>query len=61
MNSSTPAAPDAHFRALQNKLRDRFATHVAIHQGAKKGKIELEYYGDDDLQRLLDLLGIDDL
>ncbi|HEY1123477.1 MAG TPA: ParB/RepB/Spo0J family partition protein [Haloferula sp.] len=59
--ASTPAAPDAHMRALQNKLRDRFATHVAIHHGAKKGKIELEYYGDDDLQRLLDLLGIDDL
>jgi ParB family chromosome partitioning protein len=59
--ASTPAAPDAHMRALQNKLRDRFATHVAIHHGAKKGRIELEYYGDDDLQRLLDLLGLDDL
>jgi ParB family transcriptional regulator, chromosome partitioning protein len=59
--ASTPAAPDANMRALENKLRDRFATHVAIHHGAKKGKVELEYYGDDDLQRLLDLLGIDDL
>ncbi len=59
--ASTPAAPDAHIRAIQNKLRDRFATHVAVHHGAKKGKIELEYYGDDDLQRLLDLLGIGDL
>jgi ParB family transcriptional regulator, chromosome partitioning protein len=59
--ASTPAAPNAHMRALENKLRDRFATHVAIHPGAKKGKVELEYYGDDDLQRLLDLLGIDDL
>lgn len=59
--ASTPAAPDAHLRALQNKLRDRFATHVSIHHGAKKGRIELEYYGDDDLQRLLDLLGIEDL
>jgi ParB family chromosome partitioning protein len=59
--ASTPAAPDAHIRALQNKLRDRFATHVAIHHGSKKGKIELEYYGDDDLQRVLDLLGLDDL
>jgi ParB family chromosome partitioning protein len=59
--AGTPAAPDAHIRALQNKLRDRFATHVAIHHGSKKGKIELEYYGDDDLQRLLDLLGLDDL
>ncbi|WP_193211018.1 ParB/RepB/Spo0J family partition protein [Luteolibacter marinus] len=59
--ASSPAAPNAHFSALQNKLRDRFATHVSIHHGAKKGKIELEYYGDDDLQRLLDLLGIEDL
>ena len=59
--ASTPAAPDAHMRAIQNKLRDRFATHVMIHHGSKKGRIELEYYGDDDLQRLLDLLGIGDL
>jgi ParB family chromosome partitioning protein len=59
--ANTPGVPDAHFRALQNKLRDRFATHVSIHHGAKKGRIELEYYGDDDLQRLLDLLGVEDL
>jgi len=59
--ASTPGVPDAHFRALQNKLRDRFATHVSIHHGAKKGRIELEYYGEDDLQRLLDLLGVGDL
>lgn len=59
--AATPAAPDAHFRALQNKLRDRFATHVSILHGAKKGRIEIEYYGDDDLQRVLDLLGVEDL
>lgn len=59
--AATPGVPDAHFRAIQNKLRDRFATHVSIHHGSKKGKIELEYYGDDDLQRLLDLLGVEDL
>ena len=34
------------------------ATHVVVHHGAKKGKIEIEYYGDDDLQRLLDLFGL---
>lgn len=49
---------DAHIRSLQNHLRDRFATHVQIHHGVKKGRIELEYYGNDDLQRLLDLLGV---
>lgn len=57
---SKPEA-DAHLRAIQNKLRDHFATHVQVHHGAKKGKIELEYYGDDDLQRLLELLGIGEI
>ncbi len=52
---------DHHVRAIQNRLRDRFATHVRVQHGAKKGKIELEYYGDDDLQRILDLLGIGEL
>ena len=39
-------------------LRERFATEVKINHSAKKGKIELTYYGNDDLQRVLDLLGI---
>jgi len=56
-----PAAPrevDVHIRAVTNRLRAYLATHVAIQHAAKKGKIEIEYYGDDDLQRLLDLIGM---
>ncbi|MGE9271534.1 MAG: ParB/RepB/Spo0J family partition protein [Verrucomicrobiales bacterium] len=49
---------DAHIRSIQNQLRDHFATHVVVQHGLKKGKIELEYYGNDDLQRILDLLGV---
>ncbi|MCH7226525.1 ParB/RepB/Spo0J family partition protein [Haloferula sp. A504] len=52
---------DPHIRALQNKLRDHFATHVKVHHGSTKGRIELEYYGDDDLQRILELLGIGEI
>ena len=48
----------AHFADIQNKLRDHFATHVNLVHGAKKGRVEIEYYGDDDLQRLLDVIGI---
>ena len=29
---------------------------VKIHHGKRKGRLELEYYGEDDLQRLLDAL-----
>lgn len=49
---------DIHIRAISNKLREHLATHVAIQHGSKKGRIEIEYYGDDDLQRLLELIGI---
>lgn len=57
---SSPASQemDVHVQAVANKLRQRLATHVAIHHSPKKGRIEIEYYGDDDLQRLLDLIGV---
>jgi ParB family chromosome partitioning protein len=54
----TPRETDIHIRAISNRLREAFATHVAIHHTPKKGRIEIEYYGDDDLQRILDLLGL---
>jgi ParB family transcriptional regulator, chromosome partitioning protein len=52
---------DTHIRAIENRLRELFATHVSIQHSAKKGKIELEYYGNDDLQRILELLGADEV
>ena len=45
-------------RAVTNRLRAHLATHVAIQHSPKKGRIEIEYYGNDDLQRLLELLGL---
>ena len=44
---------------LQNRLREHFATHVALRHGEKKGAIEIEYYGNDDLQRVLGRLGLE--
>jgi ParB family chromosome partitioning protein len=49
---------DIHVRAITNRLREHLATHVAIQHSSKKGRIEIEYYGDDDLQRLIELLGL---
>ena len=43
---------------LQNRLQERFATHVTIHHGDKRGRIEIEYYGNDDLQRIVTALGL---
>ncbi len=47
---------DIHIRDLTKRLQEHLATHVALSHTAKKGKIEIEYYGDDDLQRILTLL-----
>ena len=60
--SSPPTARDLepHIQELENRLRNVFATHVAINHSPKKGKIEIEYYGNDDLQRILELLGVDE-
>ncbi|PYJ61622.1 MAG: transcriptional regulator [Verrucomicrobia bacterium] len=38
---------------LQNRLQQHLATHVTIHHGDKRGRIEIEYYGTDDLQRIV--------
>jgi ParB family chromosome partitioning protein len=43
---------------IEGRLRDRLATHVTVHHGEKKGRIEIQYYGNDDLDRLLTLLGV---
>ncbi len=56
------AAPDRRddlqVRALADRLRSRLSTQVAIkHKGDKGGRIEIAYYSNDDLERLLDLLG----
>jgi ParB family transcriptional regulator, chromosome partitioning protein len=43
---------------LESRLRERLATHVTIHHSDKKGRIEIQYYGNDDLDRILLLLGV---
>jgi ParB family transcriptional regulator, chromosome partitioning protein len=43
---------------LQDKLRQHFGTNVTIHHTPKRGRIEIEYYGDDDLQRILNIVGL---
>ena len=45
-------------RAIEQKLTRHFATAAAVHHGEKKGRLELEYYGVDDLNRLLSVMGL---
>jgi len=53
LSATTTAVED-----LQNRLQQHLATHVTIHHGDKRGRIEIEYYGTDDLQRVVAALGL---
>ena len=44
-------------RAVQNMLTHRLATRVVFHHGDKKGNFQIEYYGDEDLNRILAAMG----
>lgn len=47
---------DTYLIDLEESLMRSLGTKVNLLGGDKKGKIEIEYYGDDDLERLIDLL-----
>jgi ParB family chromosome partitioning protein len=58
---SSPAGGPAMSPALlnlQNRLQQHFQTHVSLHHGEKRGRVEIEYYGADDLNRILEMLGV---
>ena len=46
------------FGEWQTKLQQRFSTQVTITGGKKGGKVEFEYYGQEDLERLLEAWGV---
>ena len=41
---------------VENELKNIFGTRVSISKSGKKGKIEIEYYSSDELNRLIELL-----
>lgn len=46
---------------MKNKLENHFGTRVLVsnkNNKSNKGKIEIEYYSQDDLQRILDIINI---
>jgi ParB family chromosome partitioning protein len=58
---SRPAAKgDVHLEALEERLRERFGTRAAVSYRHGKGALSLEFYSDDDLYRLLELMGLEE-
>lgn len=51
-----PEKKDIFLKDQESFLRERFGTSVFIKKSKNKGKIEIEFFSDDDLNRLLELL-----
>lgn len=51
---------DVFIREHESYLREKFGTSVSIKQNKKKGKIEIEFFSSEDLERILDLLGVEE-
>ncbi len=48
---------DIFIRNQETQLRERFGTTVTIKQSKNKGKIEIDFFSKDDLERILELIG----
>lgn len=48
--------PSLFIREKEEYLRERFGTSVAIKKNKKRGKIEIQFFSEDDLERILSLL-----
>ncbi len=57
-SSSASVAENAVINDLQKKISAKLNAAVEIKHSAKRGKIVIEYIGNDDLSRILEIIGI---
>ena len=57
---ATPAAVprDPHVASLENQLRERLGTKVHLRYSHGKGALEVSFFSDAELERLLQILGV---
>jgi len=49
---------DTHVASLENKLRERLGTKVQLRYREGKGALDIRFFSDDELERILQILGI---
>ena len=54
--AKVPRPRSAPLPALSTRLSDAFDTRVKVTRGAKKGRITIEFAGDEDLARIVEAL-----
>jgi ParB family chromosome partitioning protein len=54
----TPLPKDANVADLENRLRERCGTRVQLRYAQGKGAIEISFFSDAELERILQILGV---
>jgi ParB family chromosome partitioning protein len=54
----TPLTRDAHVASLENQLRERLGTKVHLRYAQGKGALEIAFFSDAELERILQVLGV---
>jgi len=54
--SAPSSGKDPHILSIEQRFIDHFGTKVQLKGSLKKGKIEIDYYSSDDLDRILEVL-----
>ncbi len=57
-NPAAPPFQDAHITGLRDKLQERFGTKVTVRYQKGKGAIEIKFFNDADLERILNVAGV---
>ena len=59
-NPASPTSEEIYFGSVAENLSRRLGTKVQIRRKGKKGKVLIDFYGDEDLDRLLKLFQLDE-
>ena len=58
LETVAPAAGDPHVADLESKLREVFATKVKVDYAGGKGTVEISFFSEEELERILQILGV---
>lgn len=56
--ASTPVSVDPHLTDLENRIRDRVGLRIALHYKGGKGRLDIQFNSNDELDHLLEVLGV---
>jgi ParB family chromosome partitioning protein len=55
---ATPVVRDVHVANIETRLRERLGTKVQLRYRQGKGALDIRFFSDDDLERILQILGV---